>query len=254
MQQAHEYAASRRGARRGLQAAQHARADPSDAHGPRGRAAALGRRAASTIASSAASTSGAAPRPADRPLRGRPERRRHLLRGRGARAGHARWPTPPSGRRSARATRSGTPRSREAAGRRRRRAGARPLLGAPARESRRRSLLRARQPGHRRARHQSPHRRRRPRPPRGRGRHARHRPDRSSGPRCRWRAGWRDRLRAEGRAVFGPGAAAAQIEASKAFAKDVMTAAGIPTAASRTFHGARARARPTWTGTPSRWW
>ncbi len=48
--------------------------------------------------------------------------------------------------------------------------------------------------------------------------------------------GLADRLRAEGRAVFGPGAAAAQLEASKAFAKEVMAAAGVPTAASRTFH------------------
>jgi phosphoribosylamine---glycine ligase len=47
--------------------------------------------------------------------------------------------------------------------------------------------------------------------------------------------GLADRLRAEGRAVFGPGAAAAQLEASKAFSKEVMHAAGIPTAASRTF-------------------
>ena len=44
-----------------------------------------------------------------------------------------------------------------------------------------------------------------------------------------------DRLRAEGRAVFGPVAAAARIESSKAFAKAVMAAAGIPTAASATF-------------------
>jgi phosphoribosylamine---glycine ligase len=36
--------------------------------------------------------------------------------------------------------------------------------------------------------------------------------------------------------VFGPSAAAAQLEASKAFAKEVMAAAGIPTASSRTFH------------------
>jgi len=43
------------------------------------------------------------------------------------------------------------------------------------------------------------------------------------------------RLRAEGRAVFGPSAAAARLEASKAFSKEVMAAAGIPTAASRTF-------------------
>jgi phosphoribosylamine--glycine ligase len=55
------------------------------------------------------------------------------------------------------------------------------------------------------------------------------------GPEVPLARGLADRLRAEGRAVFGPSAAAAQIEASKAFAKDVMTSAGIPTAASRTF-------------------
>ncbi len=55
------------------------------------------------------------------------------------------------------------------------------------------------------------------------------------GPEVPLARGLADRLRAEGRAVFGPGAAAAQIEASKAFAKDVMASAGIPTAASRTF-------------------
>jgi phosphoribosylamine---glycine ligase len=55
------------------------------------------------------------------------------------------------------------------------------------------------------------------------------------GPEVPLARGLADRLRAEGRAVFGPSAAAAQIEASKAFAKDVMSAAGIPTAASRTF-------------------
>jgi len=43
-------------------------------------------------------------------------------------------------------------------------------------------------------------------------------------------AGVADRLRAAGVAVFGPSAAAAQIEGSKAFAKEVMLAAGIPTA------------------------
>ena len=48
-------------------------------------------------------------------------------------------------------------------------------------------------------------------------------------------AGLADRLRAEGRAVVGPSAAAARIEASKTFAKEVMAAAGIRTAASRTF-------------------
>jgi phosphoribosylamine---glycine ligase len=55
------------------------------------------------------------------------------------------------------------------------------------------------------------------------------------GPEVPLALGLADRLRAEGRAVFGPGAAAAQIEASKAFAKEVMQAAGVPTAASRTF-------------------
>jgi phosphoribosylamine--glycine ligase len=55
------------------------------------------------------------------------------------------------------------------------------------------------------------------------------------GPEVPLARGLADRLRAEGRAVFGPNAAAAQIEASKAFAKDVMQAAGVPTAASRTF-------------------
>ena len=55
------------------------------------------------------------------------------------------------------------------------------------------------------------------------------------GPEVPLAMGLADRLRAEGRAVMGPGAAAASIEASKACAKDVMTAAGVPTAASRTF-------------------
>lgn len=55
------------------------------------------------------------------------------------------------------------------------------------------------------------------------------------GPEVPLARGLADRLRAEGRAVFGPSAAAAQLEASKAFAKDVMAAARIPTAASRTF-------------------
>ncbi|MBA2615461.1 MAG: phosphoribosylamine--glycine ligase [Actinobacteria bacterium] len=44
-------------------------------------------------------------------------------------------------------------------------------------------------------------------------------------------AGVADVLRAAGVAVFGPGAAAARIEGSKSFAKDVMRAAGVPTAA-----------------------
>jgi phosphoribosylamine--glycine ligase len=55
------------------------------------------------------------------------------------------------------------------------------------------------------------------------------------GPEMPLALGLADRLRAEGRAVFGPSAAAAQIEASKAFAKEVMSAAGVRTAASRAF-------------------
>ncbi len=48
-------------------------------------------------------------------------------------------------------------------------------------------------------------------------------------------AGVADALRAAGIDCFGPSAAAAQIEGSKAFAKDVMRAAGVPTAASVVF-------------------
>ena len=43
-------------------------------------------------------------------------------------------------------------------------------------------------------------------------------------------AGAADAVRAKGIACFGPSAEAAQIEGSKAFAKDVMAAAGVPTA------------------------
>jgi phosphoribosylamine--glycine ligase len=55
------------------------------------------------------------------------------------------------------------------------------------------------------------------------------------GPEAPLAGGLADRLRAEGRAVFGPSAAAAQLEASKAFGKQVMTAAGVRTAAARSF-------------------
>jgi phosphoribosylamine--glycine ligase len=55
------------------------------------------------------------------------------------------------------------------------------------------------------------------------------------GPEAPLAAGLADRLEAAGRLVFGPSAAAARLEASKAFAKDVMAAAGVPTAASRAF-------------------
>jgi phosphoribosylamine--glycine ligase len=50
------------------------------------------------------------------------------------------------------------------------------------------------------------------------------------GPEAPLVAGLADRVAREGIAVFGPSAAAAEIEGSKAFAKDVMQAAGIPTA------------------------
>ncbi len=50
------------------------------------------------------------------------------------------------------------------------------------------------------------------------------------GPEAPLVAGLVDRLAREGVLAFGPNAAAAEIEGSKAFAKDVMQAAGIPTA------------------------
>lgn len=47
--------------------------------------------------------------------------------------------------------------------------------------------------------------------------------------------GLADRLRAEGRLVFGPGADGAALEGSKAWMKEVVSAAGIPTAAYQAF-------------------
>jgi phosphoribosylamine--glycine ligase len=47
-------------------------------------------------------------------------------------------------------------------------------------------------------------------------------------------AGVADAVRAAGVACFGPSKAAAELEGSKTFAKSVMSAAGVPTAASRT--------------------
>ena len=47
-------------------------------------------------------------------------------------------------------------------------------------------------------------------------------------------AGAADVVRARGRLVFGPSAAAAELEGSKTFAKEVMVAAGVPTAAAVT--------------------
>jgi phosphoribosylamine--glycine ligase len=51
------------------------------------------------------------------------------------------------------------------------------------------------------------------------------------GPEAPLVAGVADAVRARGIAVFGPSQAAAQLEGSKAFAKEVMAAAGVPTAA-----------------------
>jgi len=52
--------------------------------------------------------------------------------------------------------------------------------------------------------------------------------------------GLADRLQAAGLRVFGPNRAAAQLEGSKAFAKDVMLAAGVPTAKAERFTAAAA--------------
>ncbi len=54
------------------------------------------------------------------------------------------------------------------------------------------------------------------------------------GPEAPLVAGVADAVRAKGIAVFGPSRAAARLEGSKAFAKGVMEAAGVPTAGSRT--------------------
>ena len=55
--------------------------------------------------------------------------------------------------------------------------------------------------------------------------------------------GLADRLRADGRLVFGPGADGAALEGSKAWMKEVVSAAGVPTAAYRTFDGEEASRR-----------
>ena len=149
-------------------------------------------------------------------------RRGRLLRGRGPGAWPTRWPRPRAGRRSGRARPSGTRRSREAAGRRLGRAGARALLGAPAREpGRATSTARRAIPAPRSSPPISPF------PPTiwtGS-------PTRptctasispSSAPRCRSRAGWPTGFGPRVARSSDPSAAAAQIEASKAFAKEVM--------------------------------
>lgn len=54
------------------------------------------------------------------------------------------------------------------------------------------------------------------------------------GPEAPLAAGLADHLRAEGRLVFGPDRGAAQIESSKAWAKEIMESSGVPTAGSVT--------------------
>ena len=60
------------------------------------------------------------------------------------------------------------------------------------------------------------------------------------GPEAPLVAGLVDRLEAEGIAAFGPTAAAAALEGSKGFMKDLCAREGIPTAAYRRFHDAHA--------------
>lgn len=55
------------------------------------------------------------------------------------------------------------------------------------------------------------------------------------GPEAPLAVGLVDRLQADGQPAFGPTRAAAQLEASKAFAKEVLTRAGVPTATTRSF-------------------
>ena len=58
------------------------------------------------------------------------------------------------------------------------------------------------------------------------------------GPEAPLCAGLVDRLGAEGIRAFGPNAAAARLEGSKQFAKDILCRAGVPTARSETFDAA----------------
>jgi phosphoribosylamine--glycine ligase len=58
------------------------------------------------------------------------------------------------------------------------------------------------------------------------------------GPEAPLAAGLADRLRGEGRQVFGPGQAAARIESDKAFSRALMAASGVPTPRFAVFHAA----------------
>jgi len=60
--------------------------------------------------------------------------------------------------------------------------------------------------------------------------------------------GLADRLRARGCAVFGPGADGARLEGSKAWMKEVLAAAGVPTAAHAAFGPGEEAAARAWLG------
>ena len=71
------------------------------------------------------------------------------------------------------------------------------------------------------------------------------------GPEAPLVAGLADQLRAEGFAVFGPSAAAAQLEGSKGFTKDLCARYDIPTGAYQRFNNApKAKAYVRAQGTP----
>ena len=74
------------------------------------------------------------------------------------------------------------------------------------------------------------------------------------GPELPLSLGLADRLRERGLAVFGPSQAAARIESSKAFAKDLMARYGIPTARFRAFTDAARRPAPGAASSACRWW
>ena len=73
------------------------------------------------------------------------------------------------------------------------------------------------------------------------------------GPEAPLVAGVADALRSAGIAVFGPDAAAARLEGSKAFAKEVMLAAGVPHGRRASVHLGRRRRKPG-PATAVRWW
>jgi len=65
------------------------------------------------------------------------------------------------------------------------------------------------------------------------------------GPEAPLAAGLADRLRQDGIAVFGPSRAAAQLESSKVFMKDLARRAGIPTASLTFMPGATVSSAPS---------